>query len=242
MSIILNALRKIGSADPSVRLENFRKKAKAENLDSHRVTVQKPVSVRFEKPQDLRLKVVGPEHESIGEKISEAKAKVVRWPAWAQGLGLGLSIVFCTVFLVLAGKFLVTLSRVAPAPEIRTQADRNMIISARLKMGTPLKNSAGFWAQPWMWASARPRETAATIQSEVGEVMGLVTDEPDLSRIQKQFRISGIIVDKSGEEFVIINDRLLRVGDKIAGAKVNKISPEHVELTRLNQTITLDIR
>ena len=71
--------------------------------------------------------------------------------------------------------------------------------------------------------------------------MGVAAGEPDLSRMQKLFRVSGIIVDKDGEELVIINDRTLRVGDKIAGAKVMKISAEHVELIRLNETITLDI-
>ena len=244
MSIILSALKKIGTAGPSERLENFRKKAKAENLDSHRasVTVQKPSSVRFEKPQDFRLKVVGPQPESIGEKISGAKAKVGRWPAWAQGIGLGVSIVFFTLFLVLFGKFLITLSRAAPAPEIRSKAQHNMVISAQVKTKSLVKNAAGFWAQPWMWASARPRQTAEKIQNEVGEVIGLAAGEPDSSWIQKQFRVSGIIVDKAGEEMVIINDRTLRVGDKIAGAKVVKISPEHIELTRLNEIITLDIR
>lgn len=242
MSIILDALKKIGSAGPSHVLDDFRKRA-GENNEARRGQ-EKPVKKKAEElpAHKSRLKVVGPEKERVVEKtIHEVKEKVNLWPAWAQGLGLGLGIVIGVVLVVSLGKFAVIGLNASDRSTGEINQRRSSATISPLGQSRFSWNSfAGFWANPVVWSSSRPKETSSSIRKEIGQLLGTVNGS-DSSWVNAQFQLSGIIVDKSGEEIAIINDRLLKVGDRINGARIRRIKPESVELSLLDQVITLEL-
>ncbi|MBI4431629.1 MAG: hypothetical protein HY587_07970 [Candidatus Omnitrophica bacterium] len=244
MSIILDALKKVGSGRPSQILEDLKKRPKP--LAPVRVvgpTRPKPLPAAVKKP---RLKVVAPENENVIEtKISTLKNTVIRWPAWAQGVGLGLGIVFGIMLLVGFGKlvFLVMINspRRTEQSVLAGKADLKFKTNLNMAQNQNAGGASVFWAHPLMWASSQPKETAMSIRKDIADMIGYLGGGSQSSWLKGQFRVSGIIVDEQGEEFVIINEQLLRVGDRINGAQITKIRPESVELTLLDKVLKLEI-
>lgn len=251
MSIIFDAFRKVEIKNAPDLLAKLSSPKKPAGSDSDSLEDEIHAAGPGEIPPKRTLN-----RRSVKKMVSSMEEK----PTWVLGLALGSSLIFLVVVMV----SLIS----TPAAEDRKEAPLDMSAlsgypaslnagqsvyphasprgwrsdvrpSGRPPLDQTSSRPASFSTHPLLWSSAHPRETISSIKGTLADLLAQ-TDQKE-SWTARQFRVSGLFVEEGGERLVIINGKLLRVGDRIRGARVSEINPHEIKLDMLGQVITLNV-